>query len=113
MDVTPVSPTKDYREQINLLAKYLNGRTLDAAFVVLDPRQERNYDRGLCYLLEHVSVAKVYLMHYWGKREVMDAFIKAHPEYQAYIQKHTAQAQKEVLMHFNVALKPFLLLTIL
>lgn len=70
-----------------MLAKHLNGRTLDAAFVVLAPRQERNYDRGLCYLLEHVSVAKVYPMHYWGKPEVMDTFIREHGEYREYIVK--------------------------
>lgn len=79
--------TTDYRRQINLLAKHLAGRTIDAAFVVLDPRQEKNYDRGLCYFLEHIPVAKVYPMHYWGKPKVIDAFIKAHPEYQAHIQR--------------------------
>lgn len=79
--------TADYREQINLLAKLLNGWTIDVAFVVLDPRQEKNYGRGLCYFLEHISVAKVYPMHYWGKPEVIDAFIKEHPKYQAYIRK--------------------------
>lgn len=65
----------------------MNGRTIDVAFVVLDPRQEKNYDRGLCYFLEHVSVANVYPMHYWDKPEVMDAFIKEHPEYKEQIQK--------------------------
>ena len=79
--------TADYREQINLLAKHLNGRTKDAAFVVLDPRQEKHYDRGLCYFLEHISAAKVYPMHYWGKPEVMDTFIREHEEYREYIGK--------------------------
>ena len=79
--------TADYRGQISLLSGYLNGRTIDVAFVVLDPRQEKDYDRGLCYFLEHVSIAKVYPMHYWGKPEVIDAFIKAHPQYKTQIQK--------------------------
>ena len=79
--------TVDYRRQIDLLAKLLNGRTIDVAFVVLDPRQEKDYDRGLCFFLEHVSVAKVYPMHYWGKPEVIDAFIKEHPQYKTQIQK--------------------------
>lgn len=86
-DVYNAQMTADYRGQIDLLAKLLNGRTIDVAFVVLDPRQEKNYDRGLCYFLEHVSVAKIYPMHYWGKPEVMDTFIKEHPEYRAYIGK--------------------------
>ena len=79
--------TTDYREQIDLLAKFLNGRTIDVAFVVLDPRQEKDYDRGLCYFLAHIPTDKVYPMHYWGKPEVIDAFIKEHPEYKDQIQK--------------------------
>lgn len=79
--------TMDYRKQINLLSKHLNHRSIDAAFVVLDPRQERDYDRGLCFFLEHVSAKKVYPMHYWEKPEVIDTFIREHPEYKAQIQK--------------------------
>lgn len=33
--------TADYREQISLLAKHLNGRTIDAAFMVLDPGRRK------------------------------------------------------------------------
>lgn len=83
--------TSDYREQINLLAKHLNGRTIDAAFVVLDPRQEQNFDRGLCFFLEHVFAVKVYPMHYWEKPEVIDTFIKEYPEYKDKIQKTNYQ----------------------
>lgn len=79
--------TADYREQLNLLSGYLNGRTIDVAFVVLDPRQEKNYDRGLCYFLEHIPTDKVYPMHYWDNPKVIDAFIKEHPEYKDKIQK--------------------------
>lgn len=78
--------TKDYRNQIHLLAEKLDGREIDAAFVVLDPRQEKDYDRGLCYFVEHISVKKVYPMHYWGKPEIIDSFLKDYPEYEAQIQ---------------------------
>ena len=77
--------TKDYRKQIHLLVEKLDGREIDVAFVVLDPRQEKDYDRGLCYFLEHISVKKVYPMHYWGKPEIIDTFIKEHPEYESKI----------------------------
>ena len=77
--------TKDYREQIHLLAEKLDGREIDAAFVVLDPRQEEDYDRGLCYFLEHIPVKKVYPMHYWGKPEIIDTFLMEHPEYKSKI----------------------------
>ena len=77
--------TKDYRKQIDLLAEKLDGREIDVSFVVLDPRQEKDYDRGLCYFLEHISVKKVYPMHYWGKSEIIDTFIKEHPEHESKI----------------------------
>lgn len=59
--------TKAFRDQI----KKLEGIRLDAAFVVLDPRQEKNYDRGIRYFLEHVSAEKVFPMHCWGDESVI------------------------------------------
>lgn len=79
--------TIDYREQIQLLSGKLNCRKIDVAFVVLDPRQERDYDRGLCYFLEHVPVEKVYPMHYWENPDIIKTFLKEHPEYKVQIEK--------------------------
>lgn len=79
--------TADYREQINLLSEKLNERKIDAAFVVLDPRQGKDYDRGLCYFLGHISVEKVYPMHYWEKPDIIEKFLEEHPEYKFQIQK--------------------------
>lgn len=79
--------TIDYRTQIDLLSEYLQDRELDAAFVVLDPRQEADYDRGLCYFLEHVPAKQVYPMHDWGNPAVIDQFLRDHPEYQHQIQR--------------------------
>lgn len=79
--------TKDYRKQIKLLSEKLNGREIDVAFVVLDPRQEKDYDKGMCYFLEHIFVKEVYPMHYWGKPDIMEVFLKEHPEYQFKIKK--------------------------
>ena len=79
--------TLDYQKQIDLLADKLNCRKIDAAFVVLDPRQEQDYDRGLCYFLENISAEKVYPMHYWGKAEIIGKFLKEHPEYENCIQR--------------------------
>lgn len=79
--------TKDYRKQIKLLSKKLNGREIDVAFVVLDPRQEKDYDKGMCYFLEHIFVKEVYPMHYWGKPDIMDVFLKEHPQYQLKIKR--------------------------
>ena len=84
--------TKDYREQIQLLSKKLSGREIDVAFVVLDSRQEKDYDTGMCYFLEHIPVKCVYPMHDWGKSEVIGLFLEEHPEY-----KSKCSARKEVI----------------
>ena len=86
-DIYNEEMTANYRKQIDLLASVLNGRWIDAAFVVLDPRQEKDYDRGLCYFLENIPAKQVYPMHYWGKPEIIETFLKDHPEYQNQIQK--------------------------
>ncbi len=74
--------TVKYREQIDLLAQELDGRTLDAAFVVLDPRQEQDYDRGMLYFLQHIPCDCVYPMHYWEQPEIITRFLREHPQYQ-------------------------------
>lgn len=79
--------TRNYREQINLLAEKLDHREIDTAFVVLDPRQEKDYDRGMCFFLENIPAKKVYPMHYWEDPSVIGTFLKDHPEYKAQIQK--------------------------
>lgn len=74
--------TKDYHQQIQLLADKLKGRPLDLAFSVLDPRQEReDYDQGMLYFLEHIPVKKVYPMHYWEMPELISWFLADYPQY--------------------------------
>ena len=75
--------TEKYRKQIDLLAGQLDGRALDAAFVVLDPRQEQNYDRGMLYFLQHISCDCVYPIHYWEQPQIMVRFLREHPQYQS------------------------------
>lgn len=43
----------------------LEGRRLDLAFVVLDPRQEGDFWRGMDWFMRHTDTAKVYPMHFW------------------------------------------------
>ena len=64
----------------------LDQREVNLAFVVLDPRQEKDYDRGLCYFLENIPVKQIYPMHYWGNPEIIRTFLKDHPEYKSQIQ---------------------------
>ena len=79
--------TTDYRHQIRLLSEKLQNSPIDLAFVVLDPRQEKDYDRGLCHFLENIPAKVVYPMHYWGKPEIIDTFLADHPQYASQIQK--------------------------
>ena len=78
--------TADYRAQIALLAQTLRGRSIDAAFVVLDPRQEQDYARGMCHFLENIPAKQVYPMHYWDDPTVIHTFLQDHPTYKPQIQ---------------------------
>ena len=61
----------DYKKQIDLLA----GERIDLAFVPLDPRQERQYDWGVKYLLERNNVPYVVPMHFWNQPDVIDRLL--------------------------------------
>ena len=83
--------TRNYRTEIDALAQKLHHRQLDAAFVVLDPRQEQDYARGLCYFLETVPAKQVYPMHCWGDPAIIETFLAEYPQYQSQIQKIKTQ----------------------
>lgn len=77
--------TENYRKEIDTLAQNLGEKSLTAAFVVLDPRQEKDYDKGMLYFLQKISCAHVYPMHYWEKPEIISRFLTEHPQYQGQI----------------------------
>ena len=77
--------TQAYRQKIDRLAKDLQGKTLSAAFVVLDPRQEEHYHRGLLYFLQHVPCENVYPMHNWEHPEIISRFLSEYPQYSSRI----------------------------
>ena len=79
--------TADYRSEIDRLAETLQQREIDAAFVVLDPRQEQDYDRGMCYFLEKIAAKQVYPMHYWQEPSIIERFLREHPEYRLQVQR--------------------------
>ena len=74
--------TGSYRKQIDLLSEELHGRPLTAAFVVLDPRQEKDYGRGMLYFLKRIQGNCIYPMHYWEKPQIIERFIQEYPQYQ-------------------------------
>lgn len=74
--------TGSYRKQIDLLSEELHGRPLTAAFVVLDPRQEKDYGKGMLYFLKRIQGNCIYPMHYWEKPQIIERFIQEYPQYQ-------------------------------
>ena len=75
------SMTGRYRAEIDRI----EGREVDIAFVPLDPRQEKDYARGMLYFLKKVPAKYVFPMHYWDKPQIMENFLREYPEYKAKI----------------------------
>ena len=71
LDTYNMKMADDYKKQIDLLAD----ERIDLAFVPLDPRQERQYDWGIKYLLERNDVPYVVPMHFWNQPDVIDRLL--------------------------------------
>lgn len=69
--------TGSYRHEIDML----KDTPVDVAFLPLDPRQEKDYAKGILYFLKKIKVGKVYPMHYWEHPEIIDKFLREYPEY--------------------------------
>ena len=73
--------TAAYRKEIDLLAQTLGSRPIDIAFVVLDPRQEADYARGMVYFLDRIQAKTVYPMHFWDDPAIIETFLREYPQY--------------------------------
>ena len=73
--------TAAYRKEIDLLAQTLGSRPIDIAFLVLDPRQEADYARGLTYFWDHIPAKTVYPMHFWDDPAIIEKFLREYPQY--------------------------------
>lgn len=69
--------TKAYFAQLDKL----KGRTIDVAFVPLDPRQEKDAFGGMESFLEYTQTDHIFPMHFWNDYGIIGAFKEAHPEY--------------------------------
>lgn len=69
--------TRNYRAEIDKMA----GTAVDIAFVVLDPRQDKDYARGILYFLDKVPARQVYPMHCWEKPDIITKFLQEYPQY--------------------------------
>lgn len=83
--------TKQYNE--NMARAYyrelekLKGLKIDVAFVPLDARQGKDAFCGMESFMEYTESNLVFPMHFWGEYEIIDRFLKKHPEFESQIQK--------------------------
>ena len=59
----PEEDNKYYKKTFQDEMKYLEGKKIDVAFMLLDPRQEDKYCWGMNYFLEHTDSKVVFPMH--------------------------------------------------
>lgn len=78
--------TGSYRHEINLLKETLGGTPVDIALLPLDPRQEKDYYRGMLYFLQKIKTKKAFPMHYWEKPEIIQQFLQEYPDYEGVVQ---------------------------
>lgn len=76
------SMTGRFRAEIDRI----KGKEVDIAFVPLDPRQEKDYARGMLYFLKQVPAKHVFPMHYWDKSQIMETFLREYPVYETRIE---------------------------
>lgn len=61
---------EDYRREISRLA----GRHIDVAFMLLDPRQEKDFWLGMDDFMRTIGADVVFPMHFWGDFEAAERF---------------------------------------
>ena len=61
---------KTYKEQIERISE----RHLDVAFVILDPRQEKDMFLGMDYFMHHAEAEHVVPMHMWKQYEYIQTY---------------------------------------
>lgn len=64
---------KNYQEEIGRI----EGRHVDVAFVVLDPRLNDQYDWGLDYYMRHTQTEHVFPMHMWREYQIVEDLIQS------------------------------------
>lgn len=81
----------DYQKEI----ESLKGKTIDLAFVVLDPRQEEQYYWGFDWFMRHTETTCVFPMHMWDDYDVIKRFREREEaaEYREKIRQITAPGE--------------------
>lgn len=67
---------RHYREYL----EPLRNRSIDLAFIPLDPRQEDHYCLGMDYFLELTRTGTIFPMHCWEDYSIIGRWLKEHPD---------------------------------
>ncbi len=67
--------TADYKKEM----EFLNNKSIDLAFTPLDPRQEKDYARGMNYFLEYTHTRHMFPMHFWDNFNIIQQYLQEHP----------------------------------
>lgn len=83
--------SRQYNENMTLAyfreLEKLEGRSIDVAFVPLDPRQEKDAFGGMESFLSCTKSRQVFPMHFWEEYGIIDEFLNRHPEYENQINR--------------------------
>lgn len=79
-DGEPEDWNRRMEENFKRFLEPIRGLEIDAAFVPLDPRQEKHYALGMDYFLELTESKKVFPMHCWEDYTVIDRWLAEHPD---------------------------------
>jgi len=67
--------TASYKEEM----QFFDDKSIDLAFILLDPRQEKNYALGMNYFLKLANVKHVFPMHFWNDFNVISRYLQEYP----------------------------------
>ncbi len=81
MEETPEQERRQMTGSYLASIQRLKGKTIDIAFLPLDPRLGTYYAKGFLAFLQLISVKQVYPMHYWGHPEIIAQFLQEYPAY--------------------------------
>ena len=72
----PEEDNEYYKKTFQDEMKYLEGKKIDLAFMLLDPRQEDKYCWGMNYFLEHTDSKVVFPMHCFEHYKINHHYLK-------------------------------------
>lgn len=74
----PEEENEDFRRRYCAEIDSIAGEHFDAAFVVLDPRQEGSAGLGMEYFMEKVAADRIFPMHLWDDYGLIGRFKRGH-----------------------------------